>query len=332
MMYTKIVAEKLARVGVIGLAAKVIAKGTKIGWDSSSIVLPPNTLCRGVPRLEFDTILKTGQITTYLKPNSKEIRDCGYAEQAMEGQGALLSFATSIHTANIYGANRSRLPGDGAIIVANKAPFHVPISEHARLCPDLCTPYQKYLNQMSLQAPSGEGVSPVDCVQLTIGCDEVAAVVGRQSGVDFSGMLDVNSNVHTIYHVIGSGRGVFVDCNTCLVEEFPNPGYHPRVLNFEITLTTNKGLLSILEERMRYEGKLPAGDRIFTPDDAVLIMSDPELKQLLTTAADSTVTMSSLQQEITGAEVVSYLKNRFENQLEEMREATPEYTNHPKQK
>jgi len=259
-------------------------------------------------------MLASGQIPTFTKLTDKDVGQCDYGEQSIKGQGALLSMSNSYLTANMYGANRSFIPSDGAIITVGMPAFYVPISEHVRLCPQLCEDYTKNL---MLVPPSpftdNPAASAPDVVALTIGVNEVAAVVGRHNGVDFRNLLDVNMSVERIFHVFGSGRGVVVDCKTCVVETYINPNYAPRALSCEITLTTNPEHLDILAQQMRNNGRIQEGQRLLTPDDAALILGDEDLRDYLTNPAgpNGPITLTSLPQDMHGHDVVSYLKNQL---------------------
>jgi|TARA_R110002126_G_scaffold272886_1_gene417189 hypothetical protein len=287
---------------------------SKRGWNISSLQKPENTLCRGITRVELDKMLASGQIPTFTKSTDKDLGQCDYGEQSIQGQGALLSMSNSYLTANMYGANRSFVPSDGAIITVGMPAFYVSISEHVRLCPQLCDDYTKSLMLVpSSPFTDNQSASAPDVVALTIGVDEVAAVVGRHNGVDFGNLLDVNMSVHSILHVFGSGRGMVVDCETCVVENYINPNYAPRALSCEITLTTNPEHLEILAQQMCNNGRMQEGQRLLTPDDAALIMSDEDLHHYLTNPAgpNGPITLTSLPQDMHGHDVVSYLKKQL---------------------
>ncbi len=316
-MFAKRVLQKLSAGGFVGVLLNALPKGKLVRWDPNLVELPSNTLCRGITRQELDAMLKTGQIQTRAKPEDKDVAVCDYAEEVYRGFGGLLSFATKISTSNLYGANRKALPRDGAILVTAKPAFYVPTSEHVRICPELCAKYQEQLENDYWNTPADERGKVVDIAKLAIGCDEVTAVVGHHAGVDFSNMLDVNTHVHTIYHIFGSGRGVLIDAQSCLIEKFHNKDYKPRALNFELALTQDRALLAILESRMRQSGSLALEHRILTLDDAAVIMQDQELHQLLTTPTDlsGSITVVSAPKELTGAAMVSYLKTNLQPQL-----------------
>lgn len=291
---------------------------SKESWNLGKIHIPPNTLCRGITESELNKFAMTGQIPTFTGASDAQIGDCDYAKQVLSGQGGLLSLSPDIGTARLYGANRSFIPNSGAILILGLPAFYVPISEHVRMCPQLCDSYTKQFSEVS-KSPfvgsdaSSTAQSDVDIVGLCVGAQEVTAVVGRHNGVDFSDMLN-DDFVHSVIQVMGSGRGMLVDCATCVTKVHENKDYAPRALSIEITLATDPEHLKTLTEQMVRSGHIEPGQRIITADDAAIIKSDPDLFNYLTSKAgpNGPVTVTSLPEGIYGEDIVEHLKTHLQ--------------------
>ena len=322
MSFTKKVYTSITT-GVVGAVSKVFSKGKLETFGSTEIKVSPNQLCRGIRRQELDIMLQTNQLShpkDDKQPRVKQwdVEESDIGRQFMRGDPNLLSLTPYALTANLYGPNRYWLPRDGAIIVGCRPAVFTNIGEQARLCPPMCDKEDKF-QQSYRQIQLLEGVNVAD---LVANSQEVAAVVGSQKGVSFDGMYPVDSFIERIYHVIGSGRSKFglVPSVSCTVDEFINPEYVERALAVEIVLTKDPEHLEMLEDSMKRAGTLQPGQRVLTPDDAAVIMSDPELRALATAAAgpSGTITFSSVPKDVHGPEMISYVKQTLGEEIMEI--------------
>ncbi len=320
-MFNKFVANKIRTTTGAFAKALLSPKEPSGRFDLDKLVKPSHTFCRGITRAELDRMLITNRIQTFRSSSDVDIGDCEYLKQVLQGQGGLLSVSSSFSTANMYGANRSFVPQDGAIITIGMPAFYVPISEHARLCPQLCLVHiEKTVNiaRGSLINEVPAAVSMPDFVGLTIGANETAVVVGHHNGVDFSStLLDVNTNVYSISHVVGGGRSLLADCQTCIIETYENPDFSQRALSVELTLTSNPEHLEILVEQMIHAGTIDKEQRLLTPNDAALIQSDEELSCYLTSIAgpDGPIILRSVPKEIQGEDLIPYLQSLLSSKI-----------------
>ncbi|KTD53834.1 hypothetical protein Lsan_3498 [Legionella santicrucis] len=311
-MFNKVVRSKLNR-SVIGAISKIGLQGLK-QWDPELVEIGTNQLCRGVTRNQLLNMLEINQLTQISKTTTfEDVEHSDIARQVIRGGDPnLLSLTRNMLTANCYGANRYWLPSDGAIIVGCLPAVFSNISKQAKMCPQMCEKEQKRATELALS--SGDYYKDaVDVTQLTIEVNEICAIVGKQKGVHFDGMYDVDKCIDKIYHVVGTGRPKLglVPMSSCLVETFHNPDYRERALAVEIVLTQNPEYLEILIDTMRKEGELEPGQRVLTPDDAALIMGDLELRKLAVDTASSTGTsiLSSVPEKLHGPEMLEYLKS-----------------------
>lgn len=332
--FKEIVARSIGAMSFIGSVSKIIARGKMKPWDGHDVHVGPNQLCRGITRKQLDEILKTGNIShikqtkvlDYIKPPKPilDVSNSDIGRQVMRGDPNLLSFTRNPGTAQLYGANRYWLPKDGAIIITCLPAVFTDISEQARLCPALCDKEQEhYANAVLSKGSSGDWREPLNVSAFVIGCEEICAVIGNQNGVSFDGMLLVNSFVDKIYHVVGTGRSHFglIPHTSCLVNAFTNPNYAERSLAVKIVLTTEPHHLEILEDTMRRVGELQADQRVLTAYDAAVIMGDPQLRELATTASESgTIILSSVPKEAYGNDMLDHIKQLLEKQIKDLSE------------
>lgn len=322
MMFNKFVTNKIRTTTAAFARALLSPKESSFGLDLDKLTKPSHTFCRGITRDELDRMLLTNKIQTFRSSFDEDIGKCEYLKQTLKGQGGLLSVSSSFSTANMYGANRSFVPRDGAIITIGTPAFYVPISEHVRLCPQIgITDIERTVNVQrgSYLTEVSTAVSMPDYIGLTIGVNETAIVVGHHNGVDFSNtLLDVNINVYSISHVVGSGRGLLVDCQTCVIETYVNPDFSQRALSVELTLTNNPEHLEILVSQMVYAGTIDKEQRLLTPNDAALIQSDEELSCYLTGIAgrNGPVILRSVPKEIQGTALVPYLRDLLSSKID----------------
>ncbi|CAM3043949.1 Uncharacterised protein [Legionella steigerwaltii] len=312
--------------GVVGSVSKVLSKGKLKVWDPGTVTLGSKQICRGMTKAQLNHMLKIKQITQ-IEPSSKfiksKVEDVEHSDIGRQvirgGDPNLLSFTYNIRTANLYGANRYWLPGDGAIAIGCLPAVFTDISEQAIMCPQMCEKEQKKAVERLLQGGDYDKEAP-DVAQVTAQCDEICAVVGKQKGVSFGGMYSVDRHVQKILHVVGTGRPRLglVPVSSCLVETFINPDYHERALAVKIVLTKKPEHLEILTDTMTSAKKLEPGQRVLTVDDAALIVSDPELNVLFLAAAgpSGTTILDSVPKALHGPEMLEYLKSTLREELE----------------
>ncbi|CAM2735230.1 Uncharacterised protein [Legionella steigerwaltii] len=323
-MFCKSVAKALSRGGVIGSVSKVFLRGELKPWDPDLIKVGSKQVCRGMTKAQLNQMLTEKEITQFkLKKQAPDIEYSDIGRQVIRGGDPnLLSFSPSSYTASLYGANRYWLPRDGAIIVGCLPAVFTDLSEQAKACPQMCDKEQRIYNEARLAGGDYYRSDPLDdggVAKLVMECNEICAVVGSQKGICFDKMYQVDSFVEKIHHVIGTGRPRLglIPSTSCLVDTFINPDYVERALAVKIVLTKNPEHLEILEETMKISGDLEPDQRVLTADDAALIMGDPELRLLATTAAGpaGTTIVSSVPKDAYGPEMLVHLKSALREQI-----------------
>ncbi|KTD72382.1 hypothetical protein [Legionella tucsonensis] len=323
--FSKTVSQSLSSGGVVGSVSRVLREGKLKRWEPETVKISSKQLCRGMTKSQLNYMLKTRNLTQvdtskFIKIKVEDVEHSDIGRQVVRGGDPnLLSFTRNISTANHYGANRYWLPGDGAIIIGCLPAVFTDISEQAIMCPQMCDKEQKKARERILQGGDYYREAP-DVTQITAECDEVCAVVGKQKGVSFGGMYDVDRHIQKILHVIGTGRPRLglVPVSSCLVETFVNPDYEERALSVKIVLTKDPEHLEILTDTMTNTGKLQRGQRVLTADDAALIMADSELNLLFSATAGSSGTMvlESVPKKLHGHDMLEYLKSTLWKELE----------------
>lgn len=240
-MFCKIVEKAISGGGVIGAASRVATRGKLKPWEPELVDVGERQLCRGVNKPQLKNMLQIQQITQIQASNYEDLEFSDLGRQVMRGGDPnLLSWTPNVSTANCYGANRYWLPRDGAIIVGCYPAVFTDISEQAIMCPPICDKEQNKVVERLLQTGDYYREAP-DVVKVSAECDEICAIVGKQKGVDFGGMYDVNRFVDKIFHVIGTGRSKvgLVPVSSCLVETFVNPDYIERALSVNAPAVDN---------------------------------------------------------------------------------------------
>jgi hypothetical protein len=316
--FTNKVTRALSPGGVIGATAKVVSRGELKQWDPDSVTLKENQVCRGVTRAQLDLMLKIRQLTQPKLPGPVvDIGKTDLGTHVMRGS-QLLPMARNLYTANLYGANRYFLPRDGAIVVTCKPAIYTDIAKQAIACPQIFEEEQRRTLERTWAGGDIYREVP-DVTKLAAGGDEICAVGGSQGGVSFEEMFEVDKFVETIYHVVGTGRPRLglVPITSCLVDKFDNPDYVERALAVEIVFPQTPEHLAILEDSLRSSGELAPEHRLLTPDDAAVIMSEPELRALATAAADKSGTylVTSVPKEAYGPNMVDHLKGELKEVL-----------------
>lgn len=314
--------------GVIKTAYKTFSEGNMRQWDPQLITVGKSQLCRGVTPFQLNEIIKSGQVGQIPREGFADVQFSDLGRHVMRGGDPnLLSFTRNLYTANLYGANRCWFPQTGAIIVGCYPAVFTDISEQALMCPPMCDKEQEKVTNDLLMDSESYGREPADVAKISVECNEVAAVVGKQDGVDFGGMYDVNKHIHQVYRIMGTGRSRFglIPATSCLIETFVNPDYAERSLSVKIVLTVEQNYIEMLEDAMKQTGKLTPGNRVLTPKDAALIASEPGLKRLLTAESSSgtTTILESVPEGAHGPDMLDHVKSLFREELSERSRNAP---------